>query len=71
MQKEIIILGGIGNTERQNRDDKRVLSGGGYNLHSEICAVCKVKIDENNNSTKGETVKPKENRIRQSNPKGL
>lgn len=36
MQKEIIILGGIGNTERQNRDDKRVLSGGGYNLHSEI-----------------------------------
>lgn len=36
MQKEIIILGGIGNTERQNRDDKRVLSRGGYNLHSEI-----------------------------------
>jgi len=35
MQKEIIILGGIGNTERQNRDDKCVLSGG-YNLHSEI-----------------------------------
>ena len=34
MQKEIIILGGIGNTERQNRDDKRVLSGGGYHLYA-------------------------------------
>lgn len=38
MQKEIIILGGIGNTERQNRDNKRVLSGGGitYTLKSHI-----------------------------------
>ena len=38
MQKEIIILGGIGNTERQNRDDKRVLSGGDitYTLKSHI-----------------------------------
>ena len=30
----------------------------------DACAVCKVKIDENDNSTKRETVKSKENRIR-------
>lgn len=28
MEKEIIIIGTIGNTERQNRDDARVLGGG-------------------------------------------
>lgn len=26
----MIILGAIGNTARQNRDDYRILSGGGY-----------------------------------------
>ena len=38
MEKRIIILGGIGNTERQNRDDARVLGGGGmiYTLKSHI-----------------------------------
>lgn len=36
--KEIIILGAIGNTERQNRDNMRVLAGGGtvYTLKSHI-----------------------------------
>ena len=28
MEKKILILGAIGNTDRQNRDNKRVLSGG-------------------------------------------
>lgn len=28
MEKEIIVLGAIGNNERENRDNKRVLSGG-------------------------------------------
>ena len=36
VEKEIIILGAIGNTERQNRDNMRVLAGGGYDLHAEI-----------------------------------
>lgn len=38
MEKRIIILGGIGNTERQNRDNARVLGGGGmiYTLKSHI-----------------------------------
>lgn len=38
MAKEIIILGAIGNTERQNRDNMRVLDGGGkmYALKSHI-----------------------------------
>ena len=36
--KEIIIVGGVGNTARRNRDDGRVLSGGGvmYTLKSHI-----------------------------------
>lgn len=33
MEKKIIILGGVGNTERQNRDDFRVLSGGVQRIH--------------------------------------
>lgn len=38
---QIIILGAIGNTPRQNRDDMRVLSGGGqiYTLKSHIDKV--------------------------------
>jgi hypothetical protein len=38
MEKRIIILGAIGNTERQNRDNARVLGGGGtiYTLKSHI-----------------------------------
>jgi len=38
MAKEIIILGAIGNTERQNRDNMRVLDGGGkmYALKAHI-----------------------------------
>ena len=34
-KKEIIILGAIGNTPRQNRDNMRILSGGGYHLYAE------------------------------------
>ena len=30
--KEIKVVGAIGNTERQNRDNFRVLHGGGYML---------------------------------------
>jgi hypothetical protein len=33
MEKRIIILGAIGNTERQNRDNARVLGGGGYDIY--------------------------------------
>ena len=38
MKKEVIVVGGIGNTDRQNREDMRVLSGGGtiYTLKSHI-----------------------------------
>ena len=38
MEKKIIILGAIGYNERKNRDDFRVLSGGGitYTLQSHI-----------------------------------
>ena len=36
MKKEIIVEGAIGNSDRQNRDDYRVLARGGYQLHSEI-----------------------------------
>ncbi len=38
MKKEIIIKGAIGNTPRQNRDNMRVLGGGGtiYTLKSHI-----------------------------------
>lgn len=35
MKKDIIIKGAIGNTDRQNRDNMRVLGGGGYYLHAE------------------------------------
>ena len=36
--KKIIVVGAIGNTERQNRDDMRVISRGGlmYNLKAHI-----------------------------------
>lgn len=36
--KQIKVVGAIGNTERQNRDDARVLHGGGicYNLKAHI-----------------------------------
>ena len=33
---EIIIKGAIGNTQRQNRDNMRVLGKGGEQLHAEI-----------------------------------
>ncbi len=38
MQKKIIIKGSIGNTDRQNRDNMRILGGGGviYTLKSHI-----------------------------------
>lgn len=38
MEKEIIVLGGIGATDRRNRDDGRVLGRGGivYSLKSHI-----------------------------------
>lgn len=29
MERKIIVLGGIGRTERENRDNMRVFSGGG------------------------------------------
>lgn len=32
MEDRIIVLGGIGNNERQNRDNKRVLGRGGYSI---------------------------------------
>jgi hypothetical protein len=38
MKKEIIVLGAIGNTARQNRDNMRILGGGGtvYALKAHI-----------------------------------
>ena len=36
MEKKIVILGAIGKTARQNRDDMRVLGGGGYSVYPEI-----------------------------------
>jgi hypothetical protein len=30
MKKRVIVMGGIGRTERENRDDMRVFSRGGY-----------------------------------------
>lgn len=29
MEKKIVVLGGVGNTDRENRDNMRVFSGGG------------------------------------------
>lgn len=31
--KEIIVKGAIGNTDRQNRDNARVISGGGISIN--------------------------------------
>lgn len=38
MEKRIVVLGGIGNTDRQNRDNMRVLGRGGmvYGLKAHI-----------------------------------
>ena len=33
MEKEILVLGAVGNNERENRDNKRVLNRGGAALH--------------------------------------
>ena len=35
-EKRIIVLGVIGNTERQNRDNARVMSRGGYVTTSKL-----------------------------------
>ena len=34
--KQVIVLGGIGKTDRENRDAMRVLSGGGCDIHLDI-----------------------------------
>lgn len=34
MEKKIIVLGGLGVSERRDRDPDRVLSRGGYHLHT-------------------------------------
>lgn len=36
MEKKIVVIGSIGNTERQNRDDMRVIGRGGADVYIEI-----------------------------------
>lgn len=34
MEKKVIVLGGVANYDRKNRDSGRVLFGGGYSVHA-------------------------------------
>ena len=40
MEKKIVVLGGVGNTDRENRDNMRVFSRGG------CCPTMKAHIDK-------------------------
>ena len=51
MEKKIVVLGGIGKTDRENRDNMRVLAGGGSGLcaespHRQGTSSCNQKIQK-------------------------